>query len=224
MRPLLHWLPLHLLFALGTTTVLADDFDAPAWRRLESNAVVRAYSHAGFAPAQRLQEAAASRVGDSAQPVDPQTLTAEQRGALARLTVLRKQLAPFSPVDTSLIVARAHELIGTPYRWGGTTEEAGFDCSGLLVYLYGSIAKRQLPRTTASMIAQRRNTVSRNELRPGDAVFFNRNGSGRASHVGLYIGDGQFIHAPSSGKTIRIDSLANTYWQRSYTTARRFSG
>lgn len=130
----------------------------------------------------------------------------------------------FSPVDTSRIVERAHELIGTPYRWGGQSEESGFDCSGLLVYLYGTIANRKLPRTTASMVAQKRNTVDQDELQPGDAVFFNHDGRGRTSHVGLYIGDGRFIHAPRTGKTIRIDSLDNSYWQRRYTTARRFSG
>nr|WP_207888347.1 C40 family peptidase [Pseudomonas sp. 30_B] len=127
-------------------------------------------------------------------------------------------------VDTTRIVARAHELIGEPYRWGGESLEEGFDCSGLLVYLYDSIANRKLPRTTASMIAQRGNEVDRDELRPGDAVFFNHNGSGQTRHVGLYIGEQRFIHAPSTGKTIRIDSLDNSYWQRSYTTARRFSG
>ncbi|WP_447755761.1 C40 family peptidase [Pseudomonas nicosulfuronedens] len=143
---------------------------------------------------------------------------------MLKLDRLRKQYSQQSPVDTDRIVARAHELIGTPYRWGGETEKAGFDCSGLLVYLYSTIANRQLPRTTRSMIAQRRNTVDQDELQPGDAVFFNHNGRGRTSHVGLYIGDGHFIHAPSTGKTIRIDSLDNSYWQRRYTTARRFSG
>nr|WP_301295715.1 C40 family peptidase [Pseudomonas nitroreducens] len=129
-----------------------------------------------------------------------------------------------SPAQTSRLIARAHELLGTPYRWGGQTEEDGFDCSGLLVYLYQSIAHRTLPRTTHSMIAQRHNVVSRDELQPGDAVFFNHNGEGSSSHVGLYIGGDRFIHAPSTGKRIRIDSLENGYWRRSFTTARRFSG
>lgn len=128
------------------------------------------------------------------------------------------------PVDTQRIVSRAHELIGTPYRWGGDSSDVGFDCSGLLVYLYRSIVNHELPRTTASMLAQRHKEVSRDELRPGDAVFFNSNGEGRVSHVGLYIGDSRFIHAPRRGKAVRIDSMDNSYWQRSYTTARRFRG
>jgi cell wall-associated NlpC family hydrolase len=188
------WLPLYLLCTLGAPVALADDFDSPDWRRYENTRIEQSYLPAG-------------RLLPTAQ-------ASPYRGLDGR----------FSPVDTSRIVARAHELIGTPYRWGGQTEKGGFDCSGLLVYLYRSIANLRLPRTTASMIAQRQNVVGREQLRPGDAVFFNHNGEGGTSHVGLYIGDDRFIHAPSTGKTIRIDSLDNSYWRRSYTTARRFSG
>lgn len=126
--------------------------------------------------------------------------------------------------STARVITRAHELIGEPYRWGGESLATGFDCSGLLVYLFRSEANLQLPRITASMIRQQQLAVARAELQPGDAVFFNRNGSGNTRHVGLYIGNRRFIHAPRTGQTIRIDSLDNLYWQRSYTTARRFSG
>lgn len=136
----------------------------------------------------------------------------------------RTQKTAQHPIETERIVSRAHELIGTPYRWGGDSSDEGFDCSGLLVYLYRSIANHELPRSTASMLAQRHKKVSRDELRPGDAVFFSSNGEGRVGHVGLYIGDNRFIHAPRRGKAVRIDSMDNNYWQRSYTTARRFSG
>ncbi|WP_083280473.1 C40 family peptidase [Pseudomonas citronellolis] len=129
-----------------------------------------------------------------------------------------------NPDTRQLIVARAHQLVGQRYRWGGESEETGFDCSGLLVYLYRSVADQRLPRTTRSMIARRDATIARHELQPGDAVFFSHNGSDRVSHVGLYIGDNRFIHAPSTGKKIRIDSLASPYWKRAYVTARNFSG
>lgn len=102
--------------------------------------------------------------------------------------------------------------------------EAGFDCSGLLVYLYRSIANLHLPRNTRSMIAQRNAVIDRHELQPGDAVFFSHNGSNRVSHVGLYIGENRFIHAPSTGNRIRIDSLTSKYWKRAYVTARNFDG
>jgi cell wall-associated NlpC family hydrolase len=120
------------------------------------------------------------------------------------------------------VVGRAHQLIGAPYRWGGTSVSQGFDCSGLLVYLFRSEAGVHLPRTTASMLQSKARTIARNDLKSGDAVFFKHNGGARIKHVGLYIGNGRFIHAPRTGKTIRIDSLSNRYWASSYLTAKRF--
>ncbi|MFJ3050533.1 MULTISPECIES: C40 family peptidase [Pseudomonas nitroreducens/multiresinivorans group] len=219
MRPI-RWLPFYLFCTLGASIALADEYDAPDWRRYESASIDRSFSPAGHASIGGEQRGVAHRMqrsGEFSQAHQRSAAVLPSRGH-------DKGSRQFSPVDTSRIVERAHELIGTPYRWGGESEENGFDCSGLLVYLYRSIANRKLPRTTHSMIAQRQNEVSRDELQPGDAVFFNHNGGGSASHVGLYIGDDRFIHAPRTGKTIRIDSLDNSYWNRSFTTARRFSG
>jgi len=126
--------------------------------------------------------------------------------------------------SNSRVVARARQLIGVPYRHGGTSVANGFDCSGLLVYLFRTEAGMKLPRTTGEMIQSGSRRIDRTELRPGDAVFFNRNGRGNVSHVGLYIGNNQFIHAPSTGGRIRQDSLDDRYWERSFTTARRFNG
>ncbi|MGY4639758.1 murein DD-endopeptidase [Pseudomonas sp. TE24901] len=120
------------------------------------------------------------------------------------------------------VVERAHELIGTPYRWGGQTVKDGFDCSGLLVYLFRTEAGIKLPRTTTTMLASNAKTVARNQLKVGDAVFFKHNGAAQLKHVGIYIGNDRFIHSPRTGKTIRIDSLSNTYWNKSYLTAKRF--
>lgn len=121
------------------------------------------------------------------------------------------------------VVDRAHELIGVPYRWGGTNVHRGFDCSGLIVYLFGSEANIHLPRTTSQMLKLRSAPkVAKPDLRAGDVVFFNHNGRGRVSHMGLYIGSGRFIHAPRTGKTIRIDKLSNSYWARHYIGAKRF--
>jgi cell wall-associated NlpC family hydrolase len=126
------------------------------------------------------------------------------------------------PPSIDNVIDRAHELLGTPYKWGGSSADQGFDCSGLLVYLFKTEANIQLPRTTAAMHRSAAATVKRNALRPGDAVFFKGNGQGQISHVGLYIGEGKFIHSPRAGKNIRIDSLANSYWKKNYTTAKRF--
>ncbi|MCP1626872.1 C40 family peptidase [Pseudomonas nitroreducens] len=137
---------------------------------------------------------------------------------------LKSGLRKATAATNSRVVARAHQLIGVPYRHGGTTVANGFDCSGLLVYLFRTEAGMKLPRTTGQMIESGSQRIGRAELKPGDAVFFNRNGRGSISHVGLYIGNNQFIHAPSSGERIRMDSLDNNYWERSFTTARRFNG
>jgi len=120
------------------------------------------------------------------------------------------------------VIDRAHQLLGTPYKWGGSSVEQGFDCSSLLVYLFKTEANIQLPRTTAAMHRSTAASVKRDALRPGDAVFFKGNGRGQVSHVGLYIGEGKFIHSPRTGKNVRIDSLSNNYWKRNYTTAKRF--
>lgn len=120
------------------------------------------------------------------------------------------------------VVGRAHQLIGTPYRWGGSSVSQGFDCSGLLVYLFRSEAGVHLPRTTASMLQSKARTIARKDLKSGDAVFFRHNGGARRKHVGIYIGGDRFIHAPRAGKTIRIDSLSNRYWGKSFLTAKRF--
>lgn len=120
------------------------------------------------------------------------------------------------------VVDRAHELLGTPYKWGGTSAEQGFDCSSFLVYLFKTEANLHIPRTTVAMHRSTAPTIKRDALKPGDAVFFKGNGRGQVSHVGLYIGQGKFIHSPRTGKNIRIDSLSNSYWNKSYTTAKRF--
>lgn len=130
--------------------------------------------------------------------------------------------ASLKEVSINDVIDRAHELLGTPYKWGGTSADQGFDCSSFLVYLFKTEANIQIPRTTAAMHRSTAATIKRTALKPGDAVFFKGNGRGQISHVGLYIGEGKFIHSPRTGKSIRIDSLSNTYWNKHYTTAKRF--
>ncbi len=119
---------------------------------------------------------------------------------------------PVSAPDASLasqIVAYSKNFLGVPYVWGGTTPN-GFDCSGFVQYVYRHFGI-YLPRTTYSQIAMGR-SVSRANLAPGDLVFFRS-----ARHVGIYVGNNQYIHAPQTGRTISIDSMAN----RSLYAARR---
>lgn len=119
------------------------------------------------------------------------------------------------------VLFRALGLVGTPYVYGGNTPAGGFDCSGLIGYVYRDAAGISLPRTTRELISMRAPTVGRNALQSGDLVFFATNGGRQVSHAGIYVGDGRFVHAPSSGGTVRLDSLSNSYWQRTYLDAKR---
>lgn len=186
----------------------ADDFGPPAWLTLNSSAF-------------EFHQASGSSSALSKSPPVLRQQNARNHAAVAFDNT--KALAKTEATDTrQRLIQRAQTLIGTPYKWGGVSESKGFDCSGLLVYLFRREAQMELPRTTTSMFAEDYLRVSRQELQPGDAVFFANNGRGRVDHVGLYIGDNRFIHAPRTGATIRIDSLDNRYWNTRYSDARRF--
>ncbi len=109
----------------------------------------------------------------------------------------------------------ALSLIDTPYKYGGNTPQGGFDCSGLIVYVYRRAAGFSLPRTVAQL-ARVGLAVPASALRTGDLVLFDT--SGRYSHAGIYVGGGRFVHAPSTGGTVRLDGMRARYW------AQRFSG
>lgn len=117
------------------------------------------------------------------------------------------------------LLVNAVSLIGIPYRYGGTSPATGMDCSGFLNYIFKQSLKISLPRTAAE-IAKVGSAISRTELKPGDLVLFNTTGRAN-SHIGLYMGNDQFIHAPRTGRNIGIDSLNNSYWKKHYTGARR---
>ncbi|MDY6941570.1 MAG: C40 family peptidase [Pseudomonadota bacterium] len=116
----------------------------------------------------------------------------------------------------AVLVAEA--LVGTPYRYGGSRPEEGFDCSGLVHYSYGRTGV-SVPRTVRDL-RDHTQPVRPRELAAGDLVFF-RIGRKRNAHVGLYTGDGAFIHAPSSGSRVRKDQLDDPYWKKRYERAGR---
>ena len=126
-------------------------------------------------------------------------------------------LAPLSVEQSSDIAIHALGLVGTPYRWGGNTPESGFDCSGLIGYVYKASAGAAPPRTVAQLTGFGR-PVDEDELRTGDLVIF---GGRRASHAGIFVGEGRFVHAPSTGGKVRMDRLNNPYWQRQTQRFRR---
>jgi cell wall-associated NlpC family hydrolase len=117
------------------------------------------------------------------------------------------------------LLFRAVGMIGTNYKRGGNAPETGFDCSGFVRYLFGNLVSSDLPRTS-SEFSRLGEEVARIDLKPGDLVFFNT--LRRAfSHVGIYMGDGRFVHAPSKGKRVEIVDMNERYWQRRFNGARR---
>ena len=118
------------------------------------------------------------------------------------------------------VLINAIGLVGTPYRYGGNTPDSGFDCSGLIGYVYRQ-AGLNLPRSTGEMARLGAPNVAREHLQSGDLVFFATQGGAKVSHAGIYVGQGRFVHAPSSGGTVRLDYLNQAYWQRSFLTAKR---
>ncbi|SDT97888.1 Cell wall-associated hydrolase, NlpC family [Halopseudomonas salegens] len=117
------------------------------------------------------------------------------------------------------VVFRAVSLVGIPYRFGGARPETGFDCSGLIHFVYQDSLGMTLPRTTAGL-NDLRSKPAGERLKPGDLVLFAISGR-KVNHAGIYVGEGRFLHAPSSGGHVRIDELQASYWQRTYQGARR---
>jgi cell wall-associated NlpC family hydrolase len=119
------------------------------------------------------------------------------------------------------VLKRALALLGTPYRWGGNTPESGLDCSGLVGYVFRTTLGIELPRASREMarMGDAQLIRKREDLQQGDLVFFGR--KGLVNHVGIYVGEGRFLHAPSRGKDVRVDTLADGYWAQKFMQARR---
>jgi cell wall-associated NlpC family hydrolase len=121
--------------------------------------------------------------------------------------------------DMNELTEYARSLIGTPYKYGGTSPDTGFDCSGFVGHVFKEKLGKTLPRSSAEIshtgIAQK-STL----LQPGDLVFYNTLHK-TYSHVGIYLGDGQFIHSPSKGKLVSIVNMDEPYWRKRYNGARR---
>ena len=124
-------------------------------------------------------------------------------------------------VGTEDISIAAVGLVDVPYRFGGNTPKGGFDCSGLIVYVYNKAAGIKLPRTI-QLMSTKGKSVEDQPPAPGDLVFFNTTGE-KYSHAGIYVGQGRFVHAPSAGGTVRLDYITTPYWAAKFTEARRFT-
>jgi cell wall-associated NlpC family hydrolase len=131
----------------------------------------------------------------------------------------RTDAAPRDPVAANAVLIRALGLVGTPYRYGGNTPESGFDCSGLVNYVFRDMLDLRLPRTSRELAAIQGPRIAPDRLAPADLVFFGQ--GGEVSHVGIYVGEGRFVHAPRTGGTVRLDRLDGPWWRDHYTGAKR---
>ena len=123
---------------------------------------------------------------------------------------------------TSDLVSTAIGFLGIPYRRGGNSADSGFDCSGFVRAIYKETIGLVLPRS-ADQQANATQTIDKNELKPGDLVFFNTM-KRTFSHVGIYLGEGKFIHSPRTGSSVRIDDMRIPYWNVRFDGARRVPG
>ena len=119
------------------------------------------------------------------------------------------------------VVLRALSFIGVRYKWGGASPDTGFDCSGLIRYVYNQVTGQSLPGN-AKEISQVGESIERSELQPGDLVFFNTLRR-PFSHVGIYLGESRFVHAPSRGGKVEIVDMSERYWKTRYNGARRLA-
>jgi cell wall-associated NlpC family hydrolase len=154
-----------------------------------------------------------------ASPEDDQAAGVKRATELASLMQLGEQMKTSVGEKTNQMLGKAMTLLGVPYKRGGSTAETGFDCSGFVRHIYETSIGRLLPRRAEEQ-ATVTDKIDRSELNPGDLVFFNTMRR-TFSHVGIYLGDGKFIHAPSVGKAVRVDDLRTAYWTKRFTGARR---
>ncbi len=158
---------------------------------------------------------------DSVPPVPAQTMPSP--GSWRSDIAVGRPISPPAGMSREQAVAeitsRSVLLLGTPYRLGGSRPDEGLDCSGLIFHVMNEAFRIRFPRTSEEQ-AMVGVSIPRHEMAPGDLVFFNTNGRAN-SHVGVYLGETRFVHAPTSRGVVRIESLSQGYWSRRFDQARR---
>ncbi len=149
------------------------------------------------------------------RPADDIERFLAERGLLGQMDQLRQR---FSQKASDLVV-NAMGFLGVPYRRGGNNAETGFDCSGFVRAMFEQSVGLVLPRRAAEQAAVTE-TIDRQDLQPGDLVFYNTMRQ-KFSHVGIYVGDGKFIHSPKPGQRVRVEDMRQAYWERRFNGARR---
>jgi cell wall-associated NlpC family hydrolase len=164
---------------------------------------------------------------DPGANADPVTRLLVERGLMPPAAAT-PDAAPASPGFVQQVRDRASDMVlaamnflGVPYRRGGTSADSGFDCSGFTRHIFEMSLGLVLPRRVDDQAhAPGLSSIAKAELKPGDLVFFNTLRR-TFSHVGIYIGDGKFIHAPRAGSSVRVEDMRQAYWQQRFTGARR---
>ena len=166
-------------------------------------------------PASLLLAVAAHAAPQQDRSDDEMARMLADKGLIGQLQQVRQTVSE----RTSDLVVTAIGFLGVPYRRGGNTAEAGFDCSGFVRAMYNQTVGHMLPRRAEEQAAATEK-IDREQLKPGDLVFFNT--MRRAfSHVGIYVGEGKFIRSPRSGAQVRVEDMNGSYWQRRFDGARR---
>lgn len=184
---------------------------------------------AGQLPSSALGNDSAQLPSPVTASVLPETLTAVDRSLLLATDIqhMARAAAAASATDPQqsrirTLLHRALALLGTPYRWGGETPETGFDCSGLVGYVFQDTLGIDLPRVSRDMAEAGTAIDDRDAITAGDLVFFGH--GGRVDHVGIYVGQGRFVHAPRTGRNVTVSSMDSGYWDNKFMQARRVRG
>jgi cell wall-associated NlpC family hydrolase len=223
---------LTVLNRLVTTPALPSGRPAATRRPLRAIRLFLAASVFCLAFPALAQEAVPAGIGLENISLAAQAAAAQPVGAeRATTSIVARGIAPNAglPAATDAkpnggvqtLLKRALALLGTPYRWGGTATN-GFDCSGLVGYVFKTALGIELPRVSRDM-ANTGQRIERSALTAGDIVFFKVHGK-RVDHVGIYVGNGQFLHAPSTGKDVMVSRLDQGYWSGKFMEARRVAG
>jgi hypothetical protein len=170
-------------------------------------------------PVLLLSCALAAQAAPTAPPIDDMDALLEEKGFMSRIGEQLQLTRDSVSLRASSLVMNAMGFLGVPYKFGGNTAEGGFDCSGFVRAVFEESLGKVLPRRADEQAAATQ-VIDRTELQPGAVVFFNT--MKRAfSHVGIYVGDGKFIHSPRSGSHVRVEDMRMDYWQKRFNGARR---
>ncbi len=163
--------------------------------------------------------AAAAQAAPNAGSWDDMDSMLAEKGFMSRLGEQVQHAGAHASAQASSLAINALAFLGVPYKYGGNSHETGFDCSGFVRAVYEQSFGRLLPRRSDEQAAATQ-PIDRAELQPGDLVFFNTLRRS-FSHVGIYIGEGKFVHSPRAGAQVRVEDMRVAYWNKRFNGARR---